>query len=188
MTTGDYAAAAWVMWTSAATSTTDASATTSATWQNWNDTSDTNASCTADTMGWRAWNNGEMVRVSASKASPEDQAKRSRQAEEERKRKRKAEETAESLLRECLSPQQQAAYDTDKRFHVISQEGNRYEIDCTRRQHNVHRLGANDRKTEELCAYQTGWHPLPDNALAQKLMLESDEGGFRRVANIQALA
>lgn len=75
-------------------------------------------------------------------------------------------------------------YDRLKKFHVISEDGKRFEIDCGgRRYHNIYELDANGEREVEHCIYQQGHNPLGDNYLAQKLILECDAKKFRRIAN-----
>lgn len=191
MATGDIVTATVTTWTTLNTDSGSQTASTSSadTWQTWND------STNADTWnnGWTSnTNSTPSVRVAASWTPGTETAEQrvAREAAEcKRQEKRKqATKTAEKLLKECLSPEQREEYSNGKRFHVISQDGNRYEIDCEKAQHNVDRLDSTGKRIENLCAYQTGSTPLPDNALAQKLMLETDESQFRRIANIRRIA
>lgn len=102
-------------------------------------------------------------------------------------RERKANKRATDLLRRHLTKEQRVTYDRDKKFHVIAADGQRYEVDCGKRMHNVFALDKQGRRVEEFCIYQEGPTPLADNHLAQKLLLEADPAEFRRIANRKRL-
>lgn len=112
-----------------------------------------------------------------------------RQEEEQRKqRKEAAEKAAEELLMSHMTPEQREMYQKMKRFHVISATGKRFEVDATRRMHNVFQLDEQGKRVVEHCIYQTGDTPQGDNLLAQKLLLEHDEAQFVAIANQRRLA
>lgn len=100
----------------------------------------------------------------------------------EKKQREDALQRAQELLLSLLDEEQAKMFMEKRQFHVVSQEGNRYEIDCTRREHNVFELQGTKR-VREYCIVQTGSTPLFDSILAQKLMLEMDEKSFHRIAN-----
>jgi hypothetical protein len=169
--------------------TTVSSLTTSPTWTNWN----TNTSSTSTV--WDYWvpytaisNTGHYYYTNVvwdSWQAPQNvyvPKKSSRQEEDQRKL---AEERAEELLKEHLTDEQREMYERVKKFHVITEKGKRYEIDCSnkKRMHNVYELDDKGIRKIEHCIYQGNWGPLGDNYLAQKLMLETDEEAFRRIAN-----
>jgi hypothetical protein len=185
----------WIVSTSASNCT---ATTTSGTdvWQSWHNTS---ASSSSTSTIWYSWNEshtcGTTPRIQTYRETPEQEsARKVREAEYQKnqaarlKREREALERAESSLLSLLSPDQRESYAKDKKFHVITAEGKRYEIDCRKRMHNVFELNERGQRVLELCIYQTGNTPLPDNIAAQKLLLESDEKEFRRIANHTRLA
>lgn len=111
-------------------------------------------------------------------------AQRAAQAEADRlhnERRAEAERVARELLDSLLTPEQREMRDKLKRFRVVAQDGEVYEIEPGRLQHNVFRLRG-EQRVEELCLYHPGV-PLADNAIAQMLMLQTDVAGFRKTAN-----
>jgi len=166
------------------------SANTEIIWADWAQEATTSASTTA----WTSWmatdsTNYALLRSSwrttpeYQRAWEEDKQRRELEAKE----RKKAAEVAEALLKSCLNPEQLQEYDKDQQFHVISSEGNRFLIDVRKRQHNIHLINSKGHRVEELCVYQTGNTPLADNALAQKLALETDERKLRQTANVRRL-
>ena len=83
-----------------------------------------------------------------------------------------------------LSGAQQAQYRAERRFVVHLPNGNHYMI--RRGRHgNIERIDENGKELENLCVH-VGPHDVPDadNLAAQKLWLECDEAGLRKIANI----
>lgn len=112
-----------------------------------------------------------------------------RLAAEEAKRKAEeevADKRAEELLVAALDAEQKAEYAKDKTFCVRTRTGRRYRIRRAWSGH-VARLGDCGREVERLCAHPSNRVPLPDNMLIAKLMLDTDEDRFRKVANISPL-
>ena len=108
---------------------------------------------------------------------------------EDRKKREAAEaadEKARKLLLEHLPPEQAERYAREQKFSVTASSGAIYELDCKRRMHNVRRIEGG-RAVEEYCIYLTGDCPLPDNHLAQMLMLRHAEKDFLRIANRRQL-
>lgn len=151
---------------------------------------------------WSGWcPNGSVIKVQmipAPQLTEEQVAARARQAEEQRlareeaERKRKeAEEKAEKLLQEHLNEEQQKEYQEQQAFHVVTASGRRYQV---RRgiSGNVYEIKAEqDGKVKELKKFCIHPHisvPAADNMLAQKLLLETNEAEFERVANVTQLA
>ena len=164
----------------------DCNANDSVTWTIWTDSS------TNDT--WTVWQTtGTIASTSGSYGSgyrsetAQERAGRRRAEQESQKKRKAATKAARELLRECLSPEQRLEHEERNRFHLVSSDGNRYRINCSRNQENVQKLSPAGKRIEVLCANACEV-PLCDNALAQKLMLETDEQAFRRVANIRAIA
>jgi hypothetical protein len=91
---------------------------------------------------------------------------------------------ARELLLANLDPQQLAEYRKHNRFTVRSSRGHLYRIDCGSLAQNVYRLkkdGSVRNFGEGYCAYLKSV-PYADSHLAQKLILEADEGRFLRTA------
>ena len=182
----DKTTTSWQTWTSN-------TATTSTGPQIWYDWNGTSTACSSDThyyasdYSWDRWNPPENVLISS---LPSRTLRETREREERSayavtvEQKVKAQRVAEQLLLENMTPDQREMYEKTKRFHVISSEGKRFEVDCNgRRYHNVNELNAEGKRIVEHCIYQRGGTPLGDNYLAQKLLLECDEKEFRRIAN-----
>lgn len=157
---------AWTNCTSSATSTSDT------TWYDWNTTGASNLSTAT------YYQSGTYRQPTA------EELERAAAAQRERAEKQRlADARAAELLREHLDEEQRASYERDKKFHVIAADGQRYEVDCGKRMHNVFALDEQGRRVDEFCIYQDGGTPLADNHLAQKLLLEADPVEFRRIAN-----
>lgn len=166
------------------------SATTNEAWPTWVSTT----ASTATTI-WCAWQDEDSRwprarQVQPVRETPEQKAAREQQLrryeEERRKRERlarQAQDRAERLLVAHLDDDQRKEYEAHRRFHVVGADGKRYEVDAQRRMHNVYELNAKGERTLEHCIYARGDVPLADNALAQKLMLETDVSAFVRIAN-----
>jgi hypothetical protein len=105
-----------------------------------------------------------------------------RKAEDERQRV-EAKAKARALLESLLNEKQARQLQDEKKFHVIGSDGVRYEVDCTKRQHNVFALNETGQRVREFCLVQTGNTPLEDHLACQKLLLESNAPEFHRVAN-----
>lgn len=201
----------WLRWTG-----TDSGCTTDA-WQTWcggeDDVYTTCPTSSAATVVWTAWatdcsgrtrvtrltrqsdcsypppparveptaeERAERERLAAERAEPARVAEEKRKADEEAADKR-----AEELLVAALDAEQREEYARDKSFHVRARTGRRYRI---RRAWSGHVARVDDgREVERLCAHPRIRVPLPDNQLVAKLMLETDEEMFRRIANITPL-
>ena len=184
----------WYTWT--ATSTAASTSTCDSTWTEWCETS---ATCNTSTATWGQWNSCTVTTNRSQyvprELTPQEVAARESAQKVERERQEKyraekaaAEKRATELFRTFLDAQQREQVDKERKFHVIGSDGVRYEVDVTKRQHNVFELDSLGRRIKEFCIYQTGDTPLPDNHLAQKLLLEADAQQFRRIANARALA
>lgn len=103
------------------------------------------------------------------------------QAEVE-KRQKAAAAKAEALLLSVLDETQQDSLKKHGLFEVVSRSGRRYRV--YRGTHgNVYELSAEGKVRNRLCIQPDGV-PTADAMVAQKLMIELDEEGFRRTANI----
>ena len=105
-----------------------------------------------------------------------------RQAARTAEAEAKAEAKAQRLLYECLDESQAKDFRMARGFVVISNKGRKYYVawGTTR---NVTRWDDQGRLIETLCIHPADV-PIPDTMLAQKLLLETDEDVFRRIANI----
>jgi hypothetical protein len=99
-----------------------------------------------------------------------------------------AEQKAEQLLRDTLTPQQLCQYETSRQFTVRGSRGHRqYIIVCSGSTvRNVCRRNRDGSKGRRYCAWLRGVPPA-DSFLAQKLIIESDEGRFLRTAMPSAI-
>ncbi len=111
------------------------------------------------------------------------QAEREAADKNRREEEAVAEQRAKDLLVATMNEEQKQSFQSERKFFLIGSDGERYEVDCTKRQHNVFAVDAEGRRVREFCLVQTGGTPLSDNHLAQKLLLETDAERFRKVAN-----
>lgn len=95
-----------------------------------------------------------------------------------------AHDRAVKLLYLHLDPEQQRQYANTRSFRVRSQHGHLYRITYGS-YYNVFRLNSHNQIIARLCAMPAGGLPIPDNMLFQKLMLESEEDKFWRLANVE---
>jgi hypothetical protein len=97
---------------------------------------------------------------------------------------RKARKRAKKLLHSHLDPEQRRELKRKGHFHVYGSKGNLYRI-AARYPYNVRLAGEAKRSRMFFCLEPDDPEiPLEDVLLAQKLMLESDEGEFLRLANM----
>ena len=92
-----------------------------------------------------------------------------------------AKERAEELLRSCLTSQQREELEQKHHFHLFV--GNRkYRINRGRTR-NIELVDEQGKVVKRLCAHPSEMIPDADTMLAQKLMLETDEESFLKIAN-----
>jgi hypothetical protein len=99
------------------------------------------------------------------------------------KQRRKAEQRANTLLKEWLSPEQLAQFESRGHFEVQgSNSGKFYRI---RREWNMNidELNSRGSRAAVWCFGPAGRLPLGDHMLAQKIALETDEQAALAVAN-----
>jgi hypothetical protein len=114
---------------------------------------------------------------------------RQRQLEQQVALEHQAEERAVCLLQAVLTPAQVEEFSRNRCFTVIGKNGKRrYRIWSTAIAYNIELIDDKGRPIEQLCAHLDDTLPVADSLLAQKLWLEHDEDGFRRIANIRRLA
>lgn len=185
-------------------------------WGAWTTSATTNSTASATTYGdpWAAWlrqaqsrpvYTAPRVPTPEERAADEARARAFRaRADADRAARLEAERKAEALLLRHLSPEQREEYQRTKSFTVKLPSGALYRINKGR-SGNVELaaplpmiegaspsvgVAANQRfvACERLCIHPDLPVPDCDNMLAQKLMLETDEQNFRRIANITRLA
>ena len=182
--------ACWYEWCgtgTAATSTSD----TDTTWVKWNTGTATSTSTGECLIEWnRGYARGTYaVQKPREKTQEEIAAQKKAEAEYQERMRKEAEERkaaevrAAELLSQHLDDEQADSLAKSKRFHVVGSDGERYEIYCTKRQHNVFALDAEGKRKREYCIVQTGPTPLSDHLLSQKLLLEADAERFKKIAN-----
>ena len=197
----------WYYWT-AATST-DATTTANDVWNNWttgtgtaltdtwsiwsDSTTGANTTITYGNAIWAGWSQAIEESKAQKKARLKQEREWAAQAEErrrlaaiesERLRVAQAEAVAkaEVLLREHLAEPQRADYDRLKEFLVKAQSGRTYRIKKGW-SGNVELLDDEGAAIMRFCIHPSESCPDQDNMLAQKLLLESDEDAFDRIAN-----
>lgn len=125
--------------------------------------------------------------MAANKAAEE---KRKREYELEQERRKAADKRAMDLLIEHLTPEQRKSYNERKWFVVEGGKSKtKYRINANGSlMANIDVLAEkSDQRLHRLCAHlQHGSVPLGDQLLAQKIVLETDEDAFLRIANRHA--
>jgi hypothetical protein len=170
---------AWYVW-----STSNLMSTQKTTWLRWNDYYTTGNNSTAlytNAAVWREWNG--LRRPADDWRSPSHRAmceRINREAAEARAR-------ARVLLEEHLTEEQRAVLSREKFFEVLSRDGRRRYRITHGRAGNVYLLGPDGRPVTRYCAHPVDRVPDEDTMLAQKLMLESCEEDFLRLANATPL-
>ncbi len=95
---------------------------------------------------------------------------------------RRASERALDLLVRCLTPAQRSEFARSSSFKVRGQSGQQYRITYATTS-NVEVLSPSGTVSRRLCALPAGDLPIPAVMLAQKLMLETRESEFLRIAS-----
>ena len=177
------------------TDTSSGTSTTSAIWATWVDSTSTSA--TTETI-WVQWSsgtsgNGSVTYADDSYSAPpeteeQQQARleRQRQRQEElevaRLQREAAARKAKELLREILDAKQREQFDKTEWFFVIGQSGKRYRV-----RHgwagNIDEVTEDDMVVASYCIHPQSRVPIEDSMLVQKLMLETDEDRFVKIAN-----
>lgn len=123
----------------------------------------------------------EALRIEHERRTEEHRQRVERAAQE----MREAEERAEELLKAHLTEEQMQDWERANRFEVVVGE-RRYRV--TRgRAGNVLLLDQRGNPIETYCIHAHDDMPDADHCLSQKLLLESDEETFKRVANISGV-
>jgi hypothetical protein len=161
----------WTTWVSTATNT----ATSTTTWTVWCD-------MTGGTAGNTAGTNYVPIYVPPPPPeTPEQQRERQARRAREQEEAQQAQARAEELLRDFLTAEQIADLTKSNYFEMISGSGRRYRV-YRGRQGNVY-LMEQSKATRKYCIHPDLAVPDPDTMLAQKLLLETDEAAFLRIAN-----
>jgi hypothetical protein len=183
----------WDTWCDDECCTSASTSTSSITWYAWNTSACTGStaniiwdkwsSCTTQTT--RAYTRVHRVELSAEELekreadwAAQEEIWRKRREEDERQRKA-AEDRAGELLCSCLTQRQRRAY---KHFTVQARDGTRFRL-AHGWSGNVQELDRRGRPVARYCIHPRESVPVPDNLLAQKLLLETDPDTFRKVAN-----
>lgn len=113
-------------------------------------------------------------------------AERQRAAAEQERAAAESKERATALLLSLLNKQQTADFHARQEFTVTGSDGKRYLIRLGRA-HNIFELDDAGNRVVEICGHVSDRVPDEDNIAAQKLALEADAPGFRRIANMWAI-
>ena len=186
--TGTTSTGAWETWTANTIDcTTTTSASTDTIWVSWN-----TSSSTAMTTIWSTWSSDVVTiqndapvqtpeqRAAMEAAWEQQRAENQRAADEAMERRKAATARARALLEAVLDHKQREQLAKDRFFEVLARSGKLFRI-----HHGTHgnvRLVENGREVTRYCA-QPYDVPIEDSMAAQKLMIETDEGAFMRVAN-----
>lgn len=191
--------ATWYAWTGASNCT----ATVTNVWGYWNATGTTTTTSYGQQV-WTTWAGGtnyqpRQLTAEERAAQAERQAQWQREqvaaaahrVEEQRRteeEQRVARARAEELLLDNLTDEQQADYQETQSFRVISADGERVYRVKRGWSGNVELIRPDGRVAARYCIHPREWVPEQDNMLAQKLLLETDEQAFLRIANATRFA
>ena len=168
-------------------------------WVTWSAT--TNTTAVTATQVWESWTfpqnttGGAGINISYPPPAPltaeqEDEQRRraeeARRKQEERNREQEAARArARELLLGVLDRKQQRELERDGHFHVETADGRRrYRLRPGRPPIRVH---GEDGRRYSYCIHPSGHWPPDDVVVAHKLLLESDEAEFLRIANATAV-
>lgn len=166
-------------------------------WDAWNGGMPTAGTATSSTA-WVEWTDqqGEalyrgLCRSSAGNAAWRAAGNATWRAREEAleaecRQRLEADKKADNLLAEHLDDGQRDAYKRCGEFYVVGSDGVRYGVKPAQRSNNVQEYSADGRRVARYCAHLPHDIPAADNALAQKLAIETDVEAFKRVANRSA--
>jgi hypothetical protein len=164
----------WAWWNNNVTGANN-STTIGLTWTSWTSTGN---NITAAYQPYQETEEERAAREERLRASVEAQRVRAEEA-------RLAVEKAEALLQAHLDEEQQAMLKREAAFLVSVKSGRKYKVKRGQRG-NVHELDDQGHAVREFCIHPDDV-PDQDAMLAQKLLLETDEASFRRIANITEL-
>ncbi len=202
----------WTVWNSGSTTATSVTSSTNVIWPLWVDGTGEGATFTTTNLTgtvWLQWagtgsnttyirqhelteeeilraaerqRRYESERPAREAARIEEAAKADEQWKKQREEKAAADKRAEELLLRHLDAEQRESYAAEKAFHVVSATGKRYKI-RNGWSGNVDEINEAGQAFMRYCIHPKIGVPTPDNMLAQKLMLETREDDFRRIAN-----
>lgn len=153
-----------------------------------------NTSSTSSTdIAWYIWTAGEWQicpteDISQTLSPAQEEAFRIQLEEQTREREElmlaedEAQHKADILLNEFLTRRQRKSLKELGHFEVITPRGKTYRI-RRGRSNNVREINEDGNEIAMLCAHPTEYVPDADTMLAQKLMLETAEEEFLRIAN-----
>lgn len=110
------------------------------------------------------------------------EAQRAAEAAAREREQAEVREKAAALLMSVLSKKQRREYAEHRHFTIRGSDGKRYQIRYGY-QHNVFELDEDGNRVVEMCGHANESLPMEDHMATQKLSLERDAPGFRRVAN-----
>lgn len=162
-------------------------ATTTATvWASWTSGATYATTTTTGMSVWQIWVNGACRQPVPQLTAEQEAAWRKMNEEKERERK-SAQKLALQLLKEVLTRTQLEAFEKNKCIPVDAPSGTKYVIERGVAG-NVYSI-KDGKRMERLCIHPADSEiPIEDVMLAQKLLLETDEEEFRRIANVTRLA
>lgn len=180
-----------VLYCTATASTASSTATTIVTWGAWNQEYSNATQTSSGCLGAQAAAYGSRYGQQQGLQYAANDADFLAQHEAARELDRQAAESskrATALLIQHLDKAQVADFRANRQFIVHSRDGvRRYRVDYGRAG-NVKLLGDGDRVVAKFCIHPDSPCPNEDVMLAQKLMLETDEEEFLRIANRIAVA
>lgn len=162
------------------------------TWYIWNDQ-------TSSSTCWQTWSSGTtagntfvaqgdqpVVWVAPSteelSAIEQDRQRFAHEMEEREQRRKESNARAEALLKSLLTDDQRRSLEQMKQFAIRSQTGKPYRIRLSGSM-NVDELDEQGKVLHTYCLVPKENLPLHDNLAIQKLMLETAEADFLRIAN-----
>jgi hypothetical protein len=175
-TTSTTATDVWVTWNETATATPTASITTEAVWGAWVVTTDSRR------RGITYRVPAQVLDVTPYVPTPEERAEQKRRDEVAAEAKRIANEKAEALLKEILTPEERDEWTKQRTITVQAASGVKYKL-LPATHGNVRVLGRDGLPDATLCVFTTGNVPLADHLVTQVLMLRHDEKELLAKAN-----
>jgi hypothetical protein len=178
--TGSSADTVWLTWTVTAATT---SATTNLVWDAWT----TGATSTGSMTVWQTWCDNTTGSYPYAPPLTEEQiAANAETARVRQQEQEKAKRRARELLVSCLEDDQKEELERDGFFHVETRDGTRrYKL---RPGSAPIRVKGEDGRKWSYCIHPDYGFPPEDVVLAQKLLIESDEDEFLRIANASSVA
>lgn len=148
------------------------------------------AKLTNEQRAWRQWNN---VLSTAKETRAQLEARQRREAQDQHEREERVRvervlyeqrrDRAEKLLKFVLSQEQRGDYERNGFFFVRAPSGNRYRINKNGQHGNVYLVDDNGQELVSYCIQPREGLPDADAHVTQKLMLETAEAEFLRIAN-----